>query len=412
MSRIRVALIADMLEERWPSMDLVAEMLMDLLGRDHGDRIVATLVRPPLRRRMTRLPGASASRSAFTIDRFANRFHDFPRALRGLAHAHDVFHVLDHSYGQMVHELPAARTVVTCHDVDTFRSVLDRSGEPRSWAFRAMTRRILSGVQRAEHVACDTEATRDALVARAGVQLARTSVVLNGPHPSCTPEAEPAADAEASRLLRTAVRTTDLLHVGSTIARKRIDVLLRVFAAVRQACPDSRLVRIGGPFTAEQGVLARELGVDGAIVVLPFLDRSTLAAVYRRSALVLLPSEREGFGLPLLEALACGTPVIASDIAALREVGGAAAQYCPPEDIGAWRAAVTSALAERRESPPRWRARQQAGMDRAAAFSWSRYTAELVTIYERLDAAAGSGEEHSTSSVVSASGFASAKGVR
>ena len=62
-----------------------------------------------------------------------------------------------------------------------------------------------------------------------------------------------------------------------------------------------------------------------AIVVLPFVDRATLAAVYRRAALALLPSEREGFGLPLVEALACGTPVVASDIPVLREVGGDAA---------------------------------------------------------------------------------------
>ena len=72
-------------------------------------------------------------------------------------------------------------------------------------------------------------------------------------------------------------------------------------------------MRVGGPFTAAQQAQVRELGLGDAIVVLPLLDRSTLAAVYRRCALVLMPSEREGFGLPVLEALACGTPVVASD---------------------------------------------------------------------------------------------------
>ena len=163
---------------------------------------------------------------------------------------------------------------------------------------------------------------------KAGVAAGRTSVVLNGPHPSCTPAAEPAADVEAARLLGPAGRTTELLHVGSTIARKRIDVLLRVIAAVRRERKDVRLMRVGGPFTAEQRALVARARPRRVIVVLPFLDRSTLAAVYRRSALVLLPSEREGFGLPVLEALACGTPVVASDIEALREVGGDAATYC------------------------------------------------------------------------------------
>jgi len=117
--------------------------------------------------------------------------------------------------------------------------------------------------------------------------------------------------------------------------------------------------------------------------VLPFLDRSTLAAVYRRSALVLLPSEREGFGLPLLEALACGTPIIASDIEPLREVGADAVAYCDPEDVRAWTEAVLRILAEDRG---RLLARRDAGIARAASFSWSRYAADVVALYARIAA--------------------------
>jgi glycosyltransferase involved in cell wall biosynthesis len=116
-------------------------------------------------------------------------------------------------------------------------------------------------------------------------------------------------------------------------------------------------------------------------VVLPFLDRATLAAVYRQSVLLLLPSEREGFGLPVLEALACGTPVIASDIEALREVGGDAAMYCPPDDVDAWVDTVMNALAEREKNPEAWARRKSDGVARAAAFSWSRYAAEIVALY-------------------------------
>ena len=384
MAPLKVAVVADLLEENWPSMDLVADMLVEHLRREHAGRIEPVLIRPPLRGRLLRVPGAREMRGAFTVDRFTNRLWDYPAVTRGIAGSFDVFHIVDHSYAHLVHTLPSDRTLVTCHDLDTFRSILEPAHDVRSFMFRAMTRRIFAGLRSAGHVACDTEATRDALVARGRVDPARTSVVLNGPHPSCTPAAEPAADVEAARLLGPAGRTTELLHVGSTIARKRIDVLLRVVAAVRRERQDVRLIRVGGPFTAEQRGLVRDLGLEPFIVVLPFLDRATLAAVYRRSALVLLPSEREGFGLPVLEALACGTPVVASDIDALREVGGAAVQYCPPEDVDAWTTTVARALTERGERPEQWAARRRSGSERAASFSWSRYTSEVAALYTRL----------------------------
>jgi glycosyltransferase involved in cell wall biosynthesis len=383
---LKIAVIADLLEERWPSMDLIADMLADHLRTEHAGGIEPVLIRPPLRGRALRLPGVRRAKAAFTADRFTNRLWDYPAVTRGIAGSFDVFHIVDHSYAHLVHTLPAARTLVTCHDLDTFRSILEPGRDARSLLFRTMTRRIFDGLCRAGHVACDSEATRDALVARGRIDPRRTSVVLNGPHPSCTPAAEPAADVEAARLLGPAGRMTEVLHVGSTIARKRIDVLLHVVAAVRRQRQDVRLVRVGGPFTAEQRALVRDLGLDDLVVVLPFLDRATLAAVYRRSALVLLPSEREGFGLPVLEALACGTPIVASDIDALREVGGAAAQYCEPEDVNAWTTAVVAALAERRDNPAGWAARRAAGIQRAATFSWSRYTSEVVALYRRLAA--------------------------
>jgi glycosyltransferase involved in cell wall biosynthesis len=386
---LRVAILSDYLEEGWPSMDLVADMLFDRLQREHGGAIAPALVRPPMRRRAGRLPWSRRG-WAHAVDRVANRLWDYPRLASTLAGRFDVYHIVDHSYAQLVHRLPAERTVVTCHDLDTFRSVLEPEHERRTPLFRGMTRHILDGLRKAGHVTCDSHATRDALVSRAGIAVERTTVVPNGPHPSCSPEAEPAADIDAARLLGPRGATVDLLHVGSTIARKRLDLLLRVFDSLRNSHRQLRLIRVGGPFTAAQQALVRELGLGEAVVVLPALDRSTLASVYRRSALLLMPSEREGFGLPVVEALACGTPVVASDIAALREVGGYAATYCPIDDVDAWHGAVSRLLDERAQMPAQWTLRREAGIRRAAAFSWSRYAADVVSIYARVAGADGS----------------------
>ena len=378
MSRLRVALLADFLEEGWPSMDLVADMLLDRLTREHGGAIDATLVRPPLSRRLSRL---SRRHQAFALDRIAGRMWDYPRLAGTLAGRFDIFHIVDHSYSQLVHRLPGERTIVTCHDVDTFRSVLEPEREPRSAAFRAMTRRILAGLGKAGHIVCDTEATRAQVLNRAGIAASKTSVVHNGPHPSCTPFAEAWADHEAARLLGPPRSSIDLLHVGSAIPRKRIDLLIRIMAALGRK---ARLVRVGGAFAAEQAALARDLGV-GNIVVLPFIDRSTLAAIYRRSALLLMPSEREGFGLPIVEALACGTAVVASDIPALREVGADAVSYCAVGDIEAWRTTIGALLDEREQRPAEWAERRALGIRRADAFSWSTYAGEIAAIYERTN---------------------------
>jgi len=179
-----------------------------------------------------------------------------------------------------------------------------------------------------------------------------------------------------------------VLHVGSTIPRKRIDVLLEVFAAVRRAHPDARLVRAGGRFTPEQEQQARDLGVLDAVVTLPFCSRATLAAVYRRAAIVVQPSSREGFGLPIVEAMACGTPVIASDIPALREVGGDAAAFCAVGDVNGWTETLASLLEERQAHPDRWSARKARGCARARSFSWSAFAEGLSRVYEELGAGA------------------------
>jgi len=383
LTPIRVGICADFREEQWPSMDRVASMLHRQLQQSHTRSIHASMLCPAFSRRLSRVPLAGRLRPAVNADRFLNRFWDYPRSL-GRAAGHDVFHVVDHSYAHLVHELPAERTVVTCHDLDAFRSIVVPAQEPRSAAFQAAARRILAGLRRAACVACDTEAVRDELAGRRLVREDRLVVVPLGAGDAFAAPADAAADREAARLTGSPPAAIELLHVGSTVIRKRIDVLLRVCAALRRAMPGVRLVRVGGPLSADQQCLAAELGIAGHIVSLRRVDERTLAALYRRAALVLQPSEREGFGLPLIEAMACGTPVVASDIAVLREVGGQAIEYCPVGDLEHWSATVARLLSERLDAPSRWHARCEEARLRAAQFTWQRFAASMAGIYGSL----------------------------
>jgi glycosyltransferase involved in cell wall biosynthesis len=166
------------------------------------------------------------------------------------------------------------------------------------------------------------------------------------------------------------------LHVGSCIARKRVDFLLEVFAAVRQRVPELRLVKVGGSWTAEQAGLIGRLGLEGTLVHLQGVERTTLAALYRQAALVLLPSDAEGFGLPVLEALACGAVVLASDLPVLRELGGSAALYAPILDLESWREQVERLLARPEGTPAR-----EDRLARARQFTWEKHVRIIAEAY-------------------------------
>src|SRR5206468_2493314 len=130
----------------------------------------------PMQRTFTQVH-RNGSKFAFNADRLLNRFWHYPQWLRTHHDQFDLFHIVDHSYSQLVHYLPPERTVVTCHDLETFRSILQPPEEERSFAFRAMVNRTLTGLQKAAHVACASEATRKSLIAHGLVDASRTSVV-------------------------------------------------------------------------------------------------------------------------------------------------------------------------------------------------------------------------------------------
>jgi len=373
---IRVAILCDLAEEQWPSMDLVGEMLIEHLQRFHSSTVEAVRIRPRFVRRFSRF--GATSRLAANADRLLNRMVDYPRHVRRVSANFDLFHLVDHSYSHLVHKLPSGRVIVTCHDLHTFRCLLEQDSEPRSLPFRLMTSRILSGLQKTSRIACVSETTRNELLHYRLVEPQRTVVIPNGVAPVYSPMPEPTSDRKAARLLGSNTDVTELLSVGSTVPRKRIDVLLRVFAAIYGRHRNLRLIRVGGRLNASQTDLAQRLGIRSSIVELPFLDGRTLAAVYRRASLVLCPSEAEGFGLPLLESMACGTPVVASNLSVLREVGGRAALYAAVGDVPQWTDAVLDLLSERRELAA---GRRRACVEQAKLFSWPKVAARTAELY-------------------------------
>jgi glycosyltransferase involved in cell wall biosynthesis len=384
MTALRLAIICDFPEEGWHSMDLVADMLSANLASHSKSRAQVSLLRPRMQQHFQKLQVAGQSKVARNADRVINRHWAYPRIVRALTSKFDLFHIVDHSYAHLVHYLPQDRVVVTLHDLDAFR----RPKSIGQHCYSVFTRRILAGLSKAARVVCDSEAVKNETLRRQLLPPGKMTVAPLGAHPTCLPGENAAADAKAAELLPET--STFLLHVGSTIPRKRIDVLLKAFAGVRQVDPDIRLVRVGGPFTAAQQSLLTDLQLpEKSIIVLPHVAPDVLAAIYRRAALVLQPSEAEGFGLPVVEAMACGTPVLATDLEVLREVGGTAAEYCALESIQDWVQKTLRLLAERKSCPAAWSLRRTRCLTRGTQFSWKAYTDRMLEIYQGVGVSAG-----------------------
>jgi glycosyltransferase involved in cell wall biosynthesis len=164
-----------------------------------------------------------------------------------------------------------------------------------------------------------------------------------------------------------------VLHVGAQRPHKNVTVLIEAIAKV----PGARLVLVGSAderFPDEAGPAIDRCGVAGRVSRLPFVPEELLGALYAQARLLAYPSLVEGFGLPLLEAMVAGTPVLASDIPVMREIGGDAALYAPADDAEAWAAAII-----RLDTDDDLRnGLVAAGAAHAARYTWGAAAARLV----------------------------------
>jgi glycosyltransferase involved in cell wall biosynthesis len=261
-----------------------------------------------------------------------------PRLLRGLRPA----------LAHFQHALPLAcpcPAVVTVHDL-SFEREPAAMGRRHRLVFRLVVPRA---VRRARRVIAVSERTKRDLVELYRLPPERIAVVPHGVDPAFGPGEDGGA-------------RDYLLYVGAIQARK--DPLAAAAAAAEVGLP---LVLVG---PGREPALARELERRGADLR-GYVEKGELARLYHGAACLVLPSRYEGFGLPVLEAMACGTPVVAADEPALREVGGDAAVYAGPDGLVA---AIRRALADRDRLAA-------AGLERARLFSWDETARRTLDVY-------------------------------
>ena len=258
--------------------------------------------------------------------------------------------------------------VVTVHDLMRHRDWRERRrGTPLihrpNLRDRLHLRLDAAGLRRADALVAVSGHTRRELVERLGIPPARITIVPEG------------VDCGAFRpVSERLLEDPYILYVGSEQPRKNLDTLFRAFARVRASFANLKLVKVGapggceGPFRRLTLECAEATGVLADLVIAGKVSHDELLAWYSGACCLALPSRHEGFGLPSLEAMACGCPTVVSAAGALPEVAGdAGLVYGPPDDVNALADALRLLV-----SRPKERARlSRAGLERAREMSWA-----------------------------------------
>ncbi len=235
-------------------------------------------------------------------------------------------------------------------------------------------------IKRATHILADSQATRDDLIAIWQIPADKITVLYSGVNETF----RPVTDEVKLTAVRGKYALTDapyILSVGTVQPRKNYQMLIRAFQPVA-ASHSHNLVIAGGKGWLYDAMLAEveKQGLNGRVHFTGFVDDADLPALYSAAALFAMPSLYEGFGLPLLEAMACGVPVLTSNVSSLPEVVGETAVQLPPTQEIAWTQAIHDLLAD-----PARRARLIAGGFRQARqFDWTNSARQLLRIYHEL----------------------------
>ena len=270
----------------------------------------------------------------------------------------------------------AVPLVLTVHDLALVR--FPELGTP---ALRRLLAALPRAVRAARRVIADSEATARDLRALLDVPAAAIRVI----HLGCAERFRPLPDSPHRRAVLAGYGITApyVLHVGTIEPRKNLPALVRAFTRLRATRDLPHRLVLAGARGWGDAALQRALaasGIEGLIDVVGAIAPDDLPAVYSAADLFVYPSLYEGFGLPVVEAMACGVPVVTSTSGALPEIAGDAARSVDPRDEGQ----LVAVLGELLDDSVQSRVLAERGRARAARFTWERCARETFAVYEEV----------------------------
>lgn len=289
----------------------------------------------------------------------------------------DVLHVVDHSESFLLKAPPAHRRIISVYDLipltekRLYRSALSR------WLGKQLYRLCVQDVRWADTVVACSQQTAQEVCNLLGVAADRVQVVPLGVDTRFfTPSDE--EQRRSARSSRGIGDETVVLHVGSNAPYKNMPTVLAVVGQLRQEGYRVRLVKVGEPFSPALWQQAEHWGISNCVHIEPTASDALLREWYQLSDVLLFPSLREGFGLPVLEALACGTPAVIADVPALNEWAAEMCLSAPPNDVSALSRAVLWAAQERRSPTYQNRLREF-----SLSMDWQHIARKYMAVYQR-----------------------------
>ncbi len=282
----------------------------------------------------------------------------------------ELFHATEH----LLPPLRGVPTVLTVHDM--IFKLFPQHQKPLNYWYLNATMPLYC--RRAGAIITVSESSRQDILTHYRLDPAKVTVVYEAASPEFVP-APPEAVAEIRR--RYGLPDRFLIHVGTIEPRKNLTRLVEALQRLRDGGLTVPLLVVGGKGWLYDGFFRRleELEVRDSVRFTGYVPAADLPLLYNAATAATLPSVYEGAGLPLLEAMACGTPVVCSNVSSLPEMGGQAARYFDPYDVEAMAEALCAVWTD---ADLRAEMREQ-GLRQAARFSWERAAEETLAVYER-----------------------------
>ena len=278
----------------------------------------------------------------------------------------DINHVTDQSYGSLAYLLNPKKTIVTCHDLVPLEI------DCLNWIHKQKYLYNVKGMLRVRNIIAVSQSTKRSIEKHFDYK-GNIHVIYNGVDEIYNPIKESENMSLIRKKFNLETNKKYILHVGNSLPYKNVEMILHVLSQMKEVS----LIKVGA-FTRKQLRLISKLKLAEQIKFFENLEKKDLRSLYNTAEMLIFPSLWEGFGLPVLEAMACGCPVVCSKTSSLPEVGGGAPIYIDPNFAEEIKNAIKQVIEDqnlRKEMISR-------GVAQAGKFNWNNTAKEVIKIYK------------------------------